>query len=280
METTPSEQNINTEQVTDNIPKLSTTNNPLDELVSISSVNVVNKFLSCCAKCCIPICCCCSDEFKYETSSINGKRIFMTEGKLSCKIGSNAKISNFDHCKSYSLLSSQQKSSYKEQTLFCEIHKEYKCSCCGTSELKLKVVIPSENNKLVGIIKFENECCQTEEGGDLECCGINCSELVECCKGEECCYEHDKCCTIYNHEKKLEYIIYLKKCGIVLFNCCGDRELIIKNNKKKKVGKIKISKISGICDTKYKFNITFPETTKELKLTIINAVIAIDMAIL
>jgi hypothetical protein len=269
METTfPSENNLNSNKFLDNIQKLNISNDPLNELDSIPSINVVNTSLSCCAKCCIPICCCCSDNYKYNISSINGKNIFESNGQLSCKICSTEKISNFDFCKTYSLLSSQQNSSNKEESPFCQMIKVKNSICCGIGKIYFEV---KSKEKVFGKIVFGN----------------NCSENVHCGEKEKRCYENVKYCDIFEPNKKqkkgkLLYTIYLRK-YIAPFNRCMKSKLIIKNNSGKIEGEIKISKscnFYGMCKDNAKYSIIFPKTTPELKITIINAVIAIDMAFL
>lgn len=287
METTiPSIKNLNTQQFPDMVQELNKYINPLKELGSTSSVNVESIALSSCARCCVPICCCCSDKFKFNTLK-NNKIILESKGQLSCKINSTERISNFDYCNSFSLSSSQQNSSNKEEALFSEMTKISGGSlCCGCGELNFKVYIPSED-RIVGIIQFGNDCCENAEVlNDVECCGINCSQIKECCGDEKCCYEDVKCCKIFSPNKKNNYkreneavfIIYLRKCRIPC-NICGEPEFIIKDNKQNKVGEIKISTSScNLCADNYKYNITFPKTTPELKFTIINALFALDMA--
>lgn len=287
--TAPTVKNLNTEQYI--IQNLNKNNDILNQLSSTSSLSVVNKASSSCARCCVPCCCCCSDKFEYYTL-IKDKKILESKGQLSCKISSTERISNFDYCNSFRLSSSQEISPNKEQALFSEMRKISGNSLCfGIGKLKFKVSIPNEN-RIVGIIQFGNDCCEdTEALDDVECCGINCCEIIKCCKDEKCCYEEVKCCEIFkptNEENKnknkneAEYTIYLSKCRIPC-NICGDPKFIIKNRKDNNVGEIKISKsccnLCGICKDNLKYNITFPiETTPELKLTIINALFTLDMA--
>ena len=80
------------------------------------------------------------------------------------------------------------------------------------------------------------------------------------------------------------YTIFIKQCFLSCFpiDCCGQIDFDIKNASGTTVGEIICKKDCCpcflICGFKCVYNITFPlDCTPEIKLTIINAVVAIDL---
>lgn len=84
-----------------------------------------------------------------------------------------------------------------------------------------------------------------------------------------------------NHNKDNIYNIYIRQCCLSCcpVDCCGNIDFAIKNTSGDTVGEIKCKKdICTCCEFKCVYNIIFPvDCTPEIKLTIINAVIAIDL---
>jgi len=280
METFPTINQLYIKQPSDMIQNLNKFSYPLDKLASPCSVNVSNTSISCCARCCIPICC--SDNYEYMTS-IEDKPLFKSRGKLSCKISSTDRLNNF---KSFeSLPFPQENSLNKEETLYCEKVAIPKCYCCGIGKIIFKV--KNQNEKYFGKMEFGARCCENAHFCDsCQCCDIElCTikEIKECLMRKKCCYEEDKICDIFDSNDKEKYTIYLRKCPYFPINFCCIPEFIIKDNSFDEVGEIiNISKnccaLWGISGINYTYKINFPDgATPDLKLTIIHATMIIDM---
>ena len=281
MEASPSFKQLNIEQTSNMIQNLNKISNLLDQLASARSVNISNTSISCCARCCIPICC--SDNYEYITS-IEDKVLFKSRGELSCKISSTDRLSNFKSCKSLSF--SQENPLNNERTLYCEMVKVSDSLCCGCGKVEFEVNKPNNNDNIFGKIIFDDECSDNANFCDsCECNKAECCEIKDSCLGKGCCYEKDDICDIYDSNKNKVYTICLIKYPLFPINFCCVPQFVIENNSEKEVGEIiNISKnccsFCGISGINYRYNIKFPsdpEATPELKLTIINALMLIDM---
>ena len=273
------QQLSSTEQFVPTIEKMTFLKNPLNELANAPSAIVYYKLRCCQIRCCIPISCCCTcicdcgDYYKYNTlTNINGnqKFLFKNIARIKCNLLTTDKLCRFDNCKSLSMTSMEE---YEKEVgiVFSEMVREPGCSCFGLFTTYLNVNISIEN-RLAGIIKFRS------------CCSF-------CCKGTCCCaflcngcYEFFYCCDILSPNKNLVYTIYIRKCCIscIPVDCCGYIRFSIKNTSNKEVGSIEARRnccnICGICPMTCTYSINFPpDATPDLKLTIIKAVIAIDM---
>ena len=85
-------------------------------------------------------------------------------------------------------------------------------------------------------------------------------------------------------QRALVYTIYLKRCCISCcpLDCCDTIDFAIKNASGAEVGAIQLKRTCCVCcglrGKNATYTITFPaDATPEMKLTIINAVISIDM---
>ena len=264
----------------DGLKKLNYSNNPLNDLASASSVIVYYGTPCFNLRCCIPLSCLkcnctCDDYFNY-TTLINGrpqKFLFKNIAKLNCSICSLDKVSRFANCKSYSL-SSYDEYSKEGGVQIVEMVKDPGCILFGICALYLNVFISSEN-RLAGIVKYRG------------CCEAKCKESCQCKRCGNCCYDYFYCCEILSPNKETIFIIYLKKCCLscVPVDCCDEINFTINNAKGDEVGTIKAKRgccnSCGICGTNFTYTINFPGgITPEIKLTIINAVISIDLFIL
>ena len=117
------------------------------------------------------------------------------------------------------------------------------------------------------------------------CCDAFCSG---CCKSTTSCicncYNYYYCCDVMTPQRDLVYTIYLKRCCISCcpLDCCGTIDFAIKNVGGAEVGHIQLTRTCCVCCGLRGKNATYtinfpPEATPEMKLTIINAVISIDM---
>jgi len=85
-------------------------------------------------------------------------------------------------------------------------------------------------------------------------------------------------------QRALVYTIYIKRCCISCcpLDCCDTIDFAIKNASGAEVGAIQLKRTCCVCcglrGKNATYTITFPaDATPEMKLTIINAVISIDM---
>lgn len=259
--------------------------NPLNELASSPTAIVYFGTPCCTLKCCVPCClircnCDCGDYYTYSTLTVKGdeqKYLFKNVARLKCSILCTDLINRFDYCKSMSLTSFDQiLSDAGVETV--EMIKESNCVLCGICSNFFDVIIKTEN-RLAGIVQFRGclaDCCKgcCKGGG---CCSIckNCSDI---------CYDFYYCCDILSPNKDLVYTIYLRKCCLscVPAGCCNVLNFTIKAPDGTNVGEIEARRncctFCGICGTNFTYTIQFPgNATPELKLTIINAVIALDI---
>jgi hypothetical protein len=282
------------------IKKMQYISNPLNEL-AISPMAVVYYGTPCCnLKCCLPCSCICScsldcgDNFHYSTLiSNNGeqKYLFKNLGRLNCKICSCDRMSRFAYCKSFNLSSYDQFSS-NAGTESAEMIKENNCVVCGFCS-NFFDVYTRPDNKLAGIVKYKgkcDDCCSCK----LDCCcciPICCGICKGCCdcKGLcdckcDICHDYFYCCDILSNARQLVYSIYLKRCCISCCptDCLDSLTFTIKSSGGSDVGNIEMRRnccnCCGLLGKSCTYSISFPpDATPELKLTIINAVISIDM---
>lgn len=276
--------NFNPQQFSEMIQKMNYINSPLSELAAAPSAIVYIGTPCCSIRCCVPISCCCNcvcdcaDYYRYNTLiNANGvqKFLFKNITKINCSICSTDKVSRFDSCKSFALSSYDQYSADDGGVLFSEMVKDSCCTCFGLYDMDFKVNIPNEN-RMAGIVKFRG------------CCSIWCSECCKsrgccsCCK--DCCYDYFYCCDILGPNAEQIYTIYLRKCCLscIPTDCCGYFRFSIQNQSGSEVGFIEAYRnccnLCGICGTSFTYSINFPpDASPELKLSIINGVIAIDL---
>ena len=264
-------KNYNYEQFLTLIQKMNYIENPLMELAYSSSA-VVYYPIECCTPCRCPDGC--DTYYRYNTlTNINGvdKFLFKSIVKVGCCCG-------FAYCKNYSLSSYEQYSGNGDGILSAEMLKE---SCCvfGCCSFDFKVTYTPENNRLCGIVSY-NGCCNL-----TRCCkSKNCCCCKLCTSCEDCCYDYFNVCDVLNPNKDLVYAIYLRKCCIdcIPVDCCGYLIFTICDVKGNNVGEIKAYRTCCYCRRLCKDNIIYeikfpPDATPDLKLTIINAVISLDV---
>lgn len=303
METTERDLKVvkyNPQQFTEMIQKINYIEKPLGELASAPSAIVFIGEPCCSIKCCVPISCVCScvcdcaDYYRYNTlTNVNGtqKFLFKNVGKLKCSLCSTDKISRFENCRSLALSSYDQYSSKEDGTLVSEMVRDPTCSCFGLYNVDLNVNMPNEN-RLAGVIRFKGicsdlfkDCCKCSDGCSCSCFGC-CKKSSGCCSncGDDCLYDYFYCCDILNANKELAYTIYLRKCKLscIPVDFCGYLRFSIKNVSFSEVGSVEASRnccsLCGLLGTSFTYNIDFPSNcSPELKLTIINGIMAIDM---
>lgn len=276
--------------------------NPLDELAASSTAIVFYGSPCCNLKCLIPcscICNCscdCGDNYQYSTLlSINAetKFLFKNIGRLDCKLCSADRMSRFSYCKSYNLSSYEQFSSNPGEESV-EMVKENNCMCCGLCSYFLDV-FTRPNNVLAGIVQYKGEfddCCKCKCNFNCEsCCGICsiCKSLCnckDCCKFDcscDLCHDYYYCCDILSNSRQLIYSIYLKRyCLSCCPTDCLDKLSFVIRSGGVNVGNIELRRnccnCCGLLGKNCTYKINFPgDATPEIKLTIINAVISIDM---
>ena len=271
----------NPQQFGDMLQKLNYINNPLDELALASSAIIYYTNPCCDPRCCVPISCCrsckcdCLDTYPYNTLiKINGveKFLFKSIGKIKCSALTTDKLSRFANCKSLSYSSYEQYNSSDGGIECCEMVSDPGCYCFGLCTSYFKVRTTNEN-RLAGIVKFMGWC------EFFWCVRCGCSHRVGCCS----CYDYYYCCDILNPNKDQVYCIYLRKCCLdcIPVDCCDYLSFSIKRGSTD-VGKIEARRnccnCCGLCSRNFTYYIDFPvDATPEMKLTIINAVYAIDM---
>lgn len=285
------------------IQKLQYINNPLNELAT-SSLAIVYYGVPCCnLKCLIPFncllnCCTdCGDNFIYNTLiHTNGeqKYLFKNVGRLDCKLCSCDNMDRFSYCKSFNIPSFDQLSSNLGSESV-EMVKEKNCNCCSFCSTFFDVNIKPEN-RLVGIIRYKgdcDDCCKC----DCDCCGncccfdccCVCKDLCkDLCKCGPCqcdiCYKYYYCCDILSSNKELMYTIFLKIfcLSYCRTDCLNSLTFSIRSPNGINVGQIEMRRnccnCCGLFGKSCTYTINFPSNaTPEMKLTIINAIISIDM---
>ena len=266
-------------QFTEAVQKMNFISNPLSELASSPNAIVYIGTKCCSIRCTYPISCCCTctgscaDYFRYHTLiNANGvqKYLFRNVAKIGCSLFSTDKLSRFAGCKSMALSSYDQYSELDGGVEFAEMVKNNGCFCCGCCSVDLKVNIPNEN-KVAGLVKIRGCCAMCCMKDDKKCC-------------QDCCRHVNYCCDILNANSDVVYVIYLIKCCC---NCIPDDWYShflfeIRDLQGNVAGTIDAQRnccnFNGICGNTFTYNVFFPpDATPELKLTIINAVIAIDL---
>lgn len=263
--------------------------NPLIELANSPTAIVYYGTKCCNLRCCVPcscVCeckCDCADYFKYNTLTVidgQKKYLFKNIVKLKCNICCTDVINRFEYCKDFSMTSYDQYNKLDSGVETAEMVNETDCICFGVCEALLRV-LTKPDGQLAGYVRFKGVCCKSEDCCKCKCdCKCNC----KCNFCDDCCYLYYYCCDILSPNKELIYTIYIKKCclSFIPIGCCGQLDFVIKDSMGNKVGTIEgrgnCCYILGICGANYNYTIYFPKNaTPEMKLTIINAVIAIDM---
>ena len=158
------------QQFLDQIKSLAFLKNPLIDLAGASSATVYYGSPCCALRCCVPLnclkcVCSCEDNYRYTTLINNGgiesKFLFRNWVTLNCNIFALNKLSRYKTCKSYTY-SSYEDLTNDAGTEFCEMLKESCCSLYGLCSVIFKVYIPSEQNRIAGMVKYIGyceECC-------------------------------------------------------------------------------------------------------------------------
>ena len=268
------------ENFTNFLQKLQFISDPLADLASTPMATVIFRNPCCHLRCGCPTCfdfgcggCKCNRTYRYETliGVGNNQKYFSTDyGTLNCM--GVTKSCRFVRCSNVKYPSYNDYSS-ETGSEFAEMVPDGGCTFLGLCASLFNVKLLS-NNSLCGIVKYRG-CCE-ECFGCADCCNLGC----RC----NCCYNYYYCCEIQNVLKKTIYYIYIKKYCIDwgCTQCFGEINFEIKAPGGKTVGKIygrrKCCSIYGICPSDYIYTIIFPpDATPEIKLTIINAVISIDL---
>ena len=133
---------------------------------------------------------------------------------------------------------------------------------------------------MAGMIKYRG-CCEDS------CCNCCCGEKKE--KGGEkrtCCDCCKDCCHILKHygdiidgNKQFKYALYFRDCCCTYLPNCGIYLYVLRDANQNDVGRIEgRGRWFPYCGDTLTYTITFPlDATPELKLTIINAVMLMDM---
>ena len=225
-----------------------------------------------CCSCVFKCNCDCGDNYLYNTLVCNSgvtKYLYKNLGRLDCKICATDNMARFAYVKSFNVGSYDQIAA-EGGTEFVEMTREPNCIFCGICSYFLFVNIKSDN-KMAGIVRY------------MGCCDAWCSS---CCKSSSCCncYNYYYCCDVMTPQRALVYTIYLKRCCLSCcpLDCCDAIDFAIKNGSGAEVEAIQLKRTCCVCcglrGKNATYTITFPaDATPEMKLTIINAVISIDM---
>lgn len=264
--------------------------NPLAELANSPSAIVYYGSPCCSLKCaCNCLCkfnCDCGDNYIYSTLiPTNGEQryLFKNLARLDCKICSSDKKTRFSFCKSFNLTSFEQ-FSLNDLAETSEMVKENNCIICGCCSYFLDV-FTRPNNQLAGIIQYRgiaNDCCKCK----CDCCWF-CKKCNCFCKKCNCqcdlCHDYYYVCDILSNARQLVYTIYLRRCCL---SCCPtdcfDHLSFVIRSGDVNVGSIELKRnccnCCGLMGNYCTYNINFPaDAPPELKLTIINAVISMDI---
>ena len=250
----------------------------------------------CSVKCCLPCSCIfnckldCGDNFAYNTLVVNNgetKYLYRNIGRLDCKICATDAISRFAYVKSLNLNSYDQINSGLG-TESVQMTKENNCVVCGLCSNFLCVSVKPENRP-VGYVRYKgtlDDCC----GGSCCCvnlcccCCLMCKNFCTTCQPCDICFDYYYCCDILSLARQVVYTIYLRRCCISCcpLDCLNSITFVIKNAYGVEVGRIELRRtcctFCGLRGNNCTYTINFPlDATRELKLTIINAVISIDM---
>ena len=261
---------------TNTIQTLPYISNTLDELASAPSAIVFRNTLCC------PIkwkYFCCGNLYPFTTlvnDGVSQKFLFKNIGLTKCSICAGDVLTKFSSIKSFSLSSYEQYSRNDNGLEFSELVKEPGCSCQGCCSIYFDVNLKAEN-RLAGMIKYpgccEDCCCccgKKEEGGEeAKCC--------DCFK--DCCHTVRHYGDIIDGSKQFKYALYYRDCCCSFLPSCGIYLFILRDTHGNEVGKIEgRGKCIPLCGDTLTYTITFPvDATPELKLTIINAVMLMDI---
>ena len=265
------------------------------EDLRLSPTAIVYYGSPCCSvKCCLPCSCVCNcnldcgDNFAYNTLVVNNgetKYLYRNQGRLDCKICATDAMSRFAYVKSLNLNSYEQINA-NLGTEAAEMIKEKNCVICGLCSNFFCVSVKPENRP-VGYVRYKGictDCCK----GSCDCCGLccccnickNCSNCQPC----DICFDYYYCCDILNLARQIVYTIFLRRCCLSCcpLDCLNTISFVIRNAAGVDVGKIELRRtcctLCGLRGNNSTYTINFPlDATPELKLTIINAVISIDM---
>ena len=275
-------------------------NNKIQEIPSISGgltdlanspAAVVYFHAPCCAlKCpCAFLCKCnctdCGENFFYNTLVLNNgdiKYLYRNQGRLDCKICGCDPFARFAYVKSLNL-SAYNQINEGAGTESVEMLKEDNCTFCGMCSLFFPVNT-KPSNTTIGFVKYRGFCENLCENICFPC--IRCISLCKQCPCNPCNFicDYFYVCDVCSPEKQVVYSIYLKRCCIVCcpLDCLNSLSFSIRDASGKDVGGIELKRACCVCNglrgKNCTYTIQFPnDATPELKLTIINAVISIDM---
>lgn len=261
-------------------------NNPLSELASASSAIIYYGFHCGTMRCGLCHCDCdcdCKSECNCDDKIILYNTLIENGGVKKYLFRNFAYIAICGLCidNRFRRTTDVTFSSYKDYVInngieFAEMVKSQPCTLCGLCGFYLDVYIKNEN-RLAGVVKFRGKC------EEWFCCPDCCK--TECCG--TCCYDYYYCFEILDHNRNKVYNIYAKQCCCNCFSvdCCGEINFTINNQIGSRMGKITCNRdccpCFGICGYKCQYKIEYPvDCTPELKLTLINAVIAFDLFVL
>ena len=228
----------------------------------------------------------CLDDYTYHTLIGNSgelKYLYKSQGRLDCKICPLDLFCRFAHVKSSNIASFDQISSSEAGTESVEMLKEDNCTFCGMCSLFFPVNT-KPSNTTIGFVKYRGFCENLCENICFPC--IRCISLCKQCPCNPCNFicDYFYVCDVCSPEKQVVYSIYLKRCCIVCcpLDCLNSLSFSIRDSSGKDVGGIELKRACCVCNglrgKNCTYTIQFPvDATPELKLTIINAVISIDM---
>lgn len=245
--------------------------NPLREL-SLAPCATVFYRDPCCHKCGIDFCCChldCGFTNKYNTflnTTAGLKYLSQNLAQFNCSICCNNLVGRFDGCKNFGMSSYSQFAN--GGLFFAEMERNKNCTFGNLCPIEFDVNIKPEN-RLAGVVKIRG-CCE-------ECCSCQCN--CNCCCVCLHCYDYYYSCEVLDSLRQPKYQIYLKRCCLSCAKgkCCSMSFIITTNhNKTLPVGTIE-GYPTDCCTEGYTYNINFPaDATPELKVTLLNAIYAID----
>ena len=260
-----------------NIQTMPYISNALTELASAPSAIVFRNTLCC------PIkwkYFCCGNLYPFTTllnDGVTQKFLFKNLGLTNFSICPADTLRKFSSIKSFSLTGYDQYSATDGGLEFCELVKEEQgCNCQGCCSIYFHLNIKSEN-RLAGTIKYrgccEDCCCccgKKEKGGEEhKCC--------DCCK--DCCHTVLHYGDIIDSNNQFKYAFYYRDWCCSCLPNCGIYLFILRDSTGNEVGRVEgRGRCIPLCGDTLTYTITFPaDATPELKLTIINAVMLMDV---
>ena len=247
---------------------------PLGELASSPSAIVFRNTLCC------PIkwkYFCCGNIYPFTTllnDGVNQKFLFKNIGLTECSVCAGDQFTKFHNITSFSLSSFEQYSGPENGLEFSELVKEPGCNCQGCCNYYFDVNIKSEN-RLAGMIKYYGIC------DDCCCCGKKekGEEKTRCCDCRDCCHVLNHYGDIIDGNKEFKYALYYRDCCCSVLPSCGIYLYILRDTNGNVVGRIEgRGRCMPLCGDTLTYTIFFPQdATPELKLTIINAVMLMDL---